>query len=257
VLCLSISRFATVHFPDRLTVQQTDTHTHRPTDRIGDRSVPIMLTLCCNDTHTHNHFTALWILSGTTRVSRYQKKHSPTHTYCGHQSSLICLLHLLRSMASSLLENGTVVECNFFCYAVSRFVLCHCVIFLCLYGKESLVIQSYPYEWNVHMLQCGVGNVLIIVACALCSGSVECGERGWNSTAGPCSKHWQDWWSRELGTGALWRHWKVCTVVLCVTVNCIPSCGFHGYMNYILLCPLLSFMQCKINTPKSEYIFMS
>jgi len=29
-------------------------------------------------THTHKRFTALWILSGTTRVSRYQKKHSPT-----------------------------------------------------------------------------------------------------------------------------------------------------------------------------------
>ena len=29
-------------------------------------------------THTHNHFTALWNLSGTTRVNRYQKKHSPT-----------------------------------------------------------------------------------------------------------------------------------------------------------------------------------
>jgi len=29
-------------------------------------------------THTHNRFTALWKLSGTTRVSRYQKKHSPT-----------------------------------------------------------------------------------------------------------------------------------------------------------------------------------
>ena len=37
---------------------------------------------------THNCFTALWILSGTTRVSRYQKKHSPTHTHRGHQSSL-------------------------------------------------------------------------------------------------------------------------------------------------------------------------
>jgi len=37
---------------------------------------------------THNHFTALWIFSGTTRVSRYQKKHSPTHTYRGHQSYL-------------------------------------------------------------------------------------------------------------------------------------------------------------------------
>ena len=36
----------------------------------------------------HNHFTAFWILSGTTRVSRYQKKHSPTHTHRGHQSSL-------------------------------------------------------------------------------------------------------------------------------------------------------------------------
>jgi len=53
-------------------------------------------------THTHNHFTALWILSGTARVSWYQKKHSPTHSYCGHQSSLICFLHLPQSMASSL-----------------------------------------------------------------------------------------------------------------------------------------------------------
>jgi len=31
-------------------------------------------------------------------------KHSPTHTYHGHQSSLIRILHLLRSMASSLLN---------------------------------------------------------------------------------------------------------------------------------------------------------
>jgi len=36
---------------------------------------------------------ALWILSGTTRVSRYQKKHSPTYTYRGHQSSLTCFLN--------------------------------------------------------------------------------------------------------------------------------------------------------------------
>jgi len=38
--------------------------------------------------HTHNPFTALWILSGTTRVSRYRKKHSPTRTLRGHQISL-------------------------------------------------------------------------------------------------------------------------------------------------------------------------
>ena len=51
---------------------------------------------------THNHFIALWILSGTNQVSLYQKKHSPAHTYHGHQSSLICFLHVIRSMASSL-----------------------------------------------------------------------------------------------------------------------------------------------------------
>ena len=38
-------------------------------------------------THSHNRFTSLWNLSGTTRVRRYQKKHSPTHTHHGHQSS--------------------------------------------------------------------------------------------------------------------------------------------------------------------------
>jgi len=34
--------------------------------------------------------------------SQYQQKHSRTHTYADDQSSLICFLHLLRSIASSL-----------------------------------------------------------------------------------------------------------------------------------------------------------
>jgi len=55
-----------------------------------------------SQSHTHNRFTALWILSGTTRVSWYQKKHLPTHTYPGDQSSLICFIHLI--MAFSLLK---------------------------------------------------------------------------------------------------------------------------------------------------------
>ena len=45
-------------------------------------------------------FNGLW--SGTTRVGRYQKKHSPTHTHSDHQTSFIIFLHLQRSMASSL-----------------------------------------------------------------------------------------------------------------------------------------------------------
>jgi len=52
--------------------------------------IPLMCTLSTHThTHPHNHFTALWILSGTNRVSQHQKKHSPTHTYRGHKSSLI------------------------------------------------------------------------------------------------------------------------------------------------------------------------
>jgi len=46
-------------------------------------------------------------MSGITRVSQYQKKHSPTHTYRGHQSFFICLIHQLRSMASSLFNLHT------------------------------------------------------------------------------------------------------------------------------------------------------
>ena len=41
-------------------------------------------------------------LSGTTRVGRYQKKHSPTHTHPGQRTSFITFLYLQWSMASSL-----------------------------------------------------------------------------------------------------------------------------------------------------------
>ena len=41
-------------------------------------------------------------LSGTTRVGRYQKKHSPAHTYRGQRTSFITFLHLQWSTASSL-----------------------------------------------------------------------------------------------------------------------------------------------------------
>jgi len=52
-------------------------------------------------TRTHNHFTVQMILSVTTQKSRYQKKHSPTHTHCGDPWPLICFVYLLQSMASS------------------------------------------------------------------------------------------------------------------------------------------------------------
>jgi len=37
-------------------------------------------------------------MSRTTQVSRYRKKHSPTHTYRDHQSSFISFIHLIHSI---------------------------------------------------------------------------------------------------------------------------------------------------------------
>ena len=42
-------------------------------------------------------------LSGTTQVSRYQKKHSPTH-HSNHHPNFISFFHLLRSIASCLFK---------------------------------------------------------------------------------------------------------------------------------------------------------
>ena len=54
-------------------------HRHICTPRTEDLTASSLgLHHCLGHTHTHNRFTALWNLSGTTRVSRYQKKHSPT-----------------------------------------------------------------------------------------------------------------------------------------------------------------------------------
>ena len=53
--------------------------------------------------HTHTHTQPFnGLLSGTTRVGQYQKKHSPAHTHPDHRTSFIIFLHLQRSMASSL-----------------------------------------------------------------------------------------------------------------------------------------------------------
>ena len=42
------------------------------------------------------------LLSGTTPVGQYQKKHSPAHNHPDHRISFIIFLHLQRSVASSL-----------------------------------------------------------------------------------------------------------------------------------------------------------
>ena len=94
--------------------------------------------------HTHNRFTAFWILSGTTRVSRYQKKHSPSHTYCGHQSSIICFIHLLQSMSSSLFN----LCASLFPQSLSKFSL----VYLWL-GTLHFMLRTFLHPIIVFFLQ--------------------------------------------------------------------------------------------------------
>jgi len=73
----------------------------------------------------YNRFTFLWILSGTTRVSRYQKKHSPNEIDPDHQSSFICFLHLLLSMAHLV---SIYMPDSLFAQSFSKFTLVHLLV---------------------------------------------------------------------------------------------------------------------------------
>jgi len=129
-------------------------------------------------THTHNCFTALWNLSGKTRVSRYQKKHSPTQHTSWSPIIPICFLHLARSMASSLfnpralqsfstislqvffgvplgLVPSTSYSTHFFTQSLSSFrSTCpyHRNLFCCsteiMSSNSSLPLKSQLFTWN-------------------------------------------------------------------------------------------------------------
>ena len=125
-------------------------------------------------------------LSGTTRVSRYEKKHSPTH-HPGHHPIFISFFHLPRSIASSLfklrawrsfsttsfhvlfglplgLEPSTSYSIHFFTQSVSSFrSTCpyHCKLFSCsitiilfipgLSLTSLLGTQSFALTLHIHL----------------------------------------------------------------------------------------------------------
>jgi len=64
----------------------------------------VLMTVHSFSTQYKTHTTILRLSGFWPGQSRWagSRRNSPTHTYCGHQSSLNCFLHLLWSMASSL-----------------------------------------------------------------------------------------------------------------------------------------------------------
>jgi len=59
-------------------------------------------TRTCTHAHTHTQFYGSLDFVRDNLGEPVQEEHSPTQTYRGHQSSLICFLHQLWSTASSL-----------------------------------------------------------------------------------------------------------------------------------------------------------
>ena len=80
--------------------------------------VRVCVCVCVYDmyvllTHTHTHTQPYsGLLSWTTWMSQYQKKHSPTYTHPDHQTSFINFLHLLQSIASSLFSLRAWQSCS-------------------------------------------------------------------------------------------------------------------------------------------------
>jgi len=107
-----------------------------------------------SSTTTTTTILRLWILSGTTQVSGYHKKNSPTHTHHGHQSSLICFLHLLQYMAYSLF-NLRAWHC-IFSQSLSKFSLVYLLVWHLHFILHTFFTQSSstfrstcPYYWNL------------------------------------------------------------------------------------------------------------
>jgi len=91
-------------------------------------------------------------LSGTTRVSRYQKKHSPTH-HPDHHSIFISFFHLLWSIASSLFKSHAW-------YLFTQPLSTSCLVYLLVWSppphipyisspSQCLVFTTHAYARNL------------------------------------------------------------------------------------------------------------
>jgi len=76
---------------------------NRRDQKITNTASCSMVSLNIWGQHTQQQQPCYGPLSGTTRVSRYQKKHSPTH-HPDHHPTFISFFHLPRSIASSLFK---------------------------------------------------------------------------------------------------------------------------------------------------------
>ena len=115
--------------------------------------------LVCVTWHNTNTQSFYGPLSGTTRVSRYQKKHSPTQ-HPDHHPIFISFFHLLRSVASSLFKlrawqsfRTTSLETRQNCGWIILITQCQCmyvltILRICFTGSNIVkyVQSTWPYK---------------------------------------------------------------------------------------------------------------
>jgi len=80
-------------------------------------------------------------------VSLYQKKHSPTDTYHGHQQSLICFLHLLRFMHPPCSIHAPD---SLFAQSLSKFSLVYLLIWHCSLHTPCISSSNHCLLFTAH-----------------------------------------------------------------------------------------------------------
>jgi len=88
--------------------------TAKPSSRASVKSRIVIVLVLAYQIVLETNILYFGPLSGTTLVSQYQKKHSPTHTYPNHQSPFICFIHLFVCLRFSI-----VVYLALYCVAAS------------------------------------------------------------------------------------------------------------------------------------------
>ena len=86
--------------------------------------------------------------SGTTRVGRYQKKHSPAHTHPGQRTSFITFLHLQQSTACDELRCTLLCRASVgtLCTLYTRLLLLflHGLFFLSVVVSTYFLFRPHP-----------------------------------------------------------------------------------------------------------------
>jgi len=166
-------------------------------------------------------------LSGTTRVSRYQKKHSPTH-HPHHRPVFIGFFHLLRSIASSLFklrawQSGIVAQSTIQTCSYSYCIICAILISRAL-RLAHVNEESHSFTCHPDVYQCMEWAILPLLPSH--RASPHFGRYSF-------PVHWQ--------CGGRWviLLWSYCPLTWWCTCHCTLLCYTVRHKTVLIIFPLI------------------